>query len=42
MRLPSTLDEILLVPKAKDVPLQATEALGGRGGVAPTDYQPRH
>jgi hypothetical protein len=27
---------------AKVVPLQATEALGWRGGIAPTHSQPRH
>jgi hypothetical protein len=28
--------------KAKAVPLHATEALGGKGGVAPTHFRPRH
>jgi hypothetical protein len=35
------------IPKAKRVlskavPLHAMEALGGRGGIAPTHSQPRH
>jgi hypothetical protein len=28
--------------KSKAVPLHAVEALGGRGGIAPTHYLPRH
>jgi hypothetical protein len=28
--------------KGKPVPLHAMEALGGRGGIAPTHYRPRH
>jgi hypothetical protein len=28
--------------KAKAVPLHATKALGGRGGIAPTRSRPRH
>jgi hypothetical protein len=28
--------------KSKAVPLHAMEALGGRGGIAPTHSQPRH
>jgi hypothetical protein len=28
--------------KGKAVPLQAIEALGGRGGIAPTHSRPRH
>jgi hypothetical protein len=27
--------------KAKAIPLNATKALGWRGGIAPTHYQPR-
>jgi hypothetical protein len=30
------------IAKAKAVPLHAMEALGGRGGIAPTHSQPRH
>jgi hypothetical protein len=32
----------LLVSKSKAVPLHAMEALGGRGGIAPTHSRPRH
>jgi hypothetical protein len=28
--------------KSKAVPLHAMEALGGRGGIAPTHSRPRH
>jgi hypothetical protein len=28
--------------KAKEVPLHTMEALGGRGGIAPTHSRPRH
>jgi hypothetical protein len=30
------------VKKGKAVPLHAMEALGGRGGIAPTHSRPRH
>jgi hypothetical protein len=30
------------VKKGKAVPLDAMEALGGRGGIAPTHSRPRH
>jgi hypothetical protein len=30
------------VKKSKAVPLHAMEALGGRGGIAPTHSRPRH
>jgi hypothetical protein len=32
----------LIVLKSKAVPLHAMEALGGRGGIAPTHSRPRH
>jgi hypothetical protein len=31
-----------LINKSKAVPLHATEALGGRGGIAPTHSRRRH
>jgi hypothetical protein len=31
-----------IVKKGKAVPLHAMEALGGRGGIAPTHSRPRH
>jgi hypothetical protein len=31
-----------LIVKGKAVPLHAMEALGGRGGIAPTHSRPRH
>jgi hypothetical protein len=35
--------EVLVISiKGKAVPLHAMEALGGRGGIAPTHSQPRH
>jgi hypothetical protein len=30
------------VTKGKAVPLHAVEALGGKGGIAPTHSRPRH
>jgi hypothetical protein len=37
------MDEVRLSwVKAKDVPLHATQALGGRGSIAPTHSRPRH
>jgi hypothetical protein len=30
------------IKKSKAVPLHAMEALGGRGGIAPTHSRPRH
>jgi hypothetical protein len=33
---------IIKVKKGKAVPLHAMEALGGRGGIAPTHSRPRH
>jgi hypothetical protein len=35
-------DEIKSKVKSKAVPLHAMEALGGRGGIAPTHSRPRH
>jgi hypothetical protein len=32
----------VLTDKSKVVPLHAMEALGGRGGIAPTHSRPRH
>jgi hypothetical protein len=31
-----------MIGKGKAVPLHAMEALGGRGGIAPTNSRPRH
>jgi hypothetical protein len=33
---------IIMLIKGKAVPLHAMEALGGRGGIAPTHSRPRH
>jgi hypothetical protein len=33
---------LLTVSKGKAIPLHAMEALGGRGGIAPTHSRPRH
>jgi hypothetical protein len=33
---------ILTIKKGNAVPLHAMEALGGRGGIAPTHSRPRH
>jgi hypothetical protein len=33
---------VIFYTKAKDVPLHAMKALGGRGGIAPTHSRPRH
>jgi hypothetical protein len=34
--------DVLFEVKGKAVPLHAMEALGGRGGIAPTHSGPRH
>jgi hypothetical protein len=41
MHIKSLID-IYKKGKGKAVPLHAMEALGGRGGIAPTHSQPRH
>jgi hypothetical protein len=43
-REPLNSDEVYNVKskKSKAVPLHAMEALGGRGGIAPTHSRPRH
>jgi hypothetical protein len=38
----SIIQQMLLKGKGKAVPLHALEALGGRGGIAPTHSRPRH
>jgi hypothetical protein len=39
--LPSS-SKVISGGKGKAVPLHAMEALGGRGGIAPTHSRPRH
>jgi hypothetical protein len=40
--LGGVLSVLVVLIKAKAVPLHATEALGGRGGIAPTHSRPRY
>jgi hypothetical protein len=38
---PRNISELLILLKAKAVPLHAIKALGGKGGIAPTHSRPR-
>jgi hypothetical protein len=38
---PRNISELLILLKAKAVPLHAIKALGGKGGIAPTNSRPR-